>query len=212
MHLVAEATRDPEGAVFWTVHGGIELVALARVLARNSPSLVIWSGGREVAAVAPTLAAGLLETVPAMLSQCNSMPDELLELYTLELYRGLGAIQPVDTALAAACSAALFQFPSQAERMMPALYLSREDAVIFESASSGSSTDTYQISEGSLSPSLAREPQPYLAETGALFPAASAMDAPHAAARRLRARRQFSGTAEERVRAFPLLSASFVVR
>ena len=148
MHLVAEATRGPEGAVFWTVHGGIELVALARVLARNSPSLVIWSGGREVAAGGPTLAAGLLETGPAMLSQCNSMPDELLELYTLELYRGLGAIQPVDTALAAACSAALSQFPSQAERMMPALYLSREDAAIFESASSGSSTDTYQISEG----------------------------------------------------------------
>ena len=148
VHLVADATRDGEGAVFSTVHGGIELVALARMLAANSPALVIWSGGSQAGALAPTFAEGLLDAVPAMLSQRDSMPDELLELYTLELYRALGALQPVDTALANACSAALSQFPTQGERMMHGLYLSRKDAAIFESASSGSSTDTYQISEG----------------------------------------------------------------
>ena len=98
--------------------------------------------------LAPTFADGLLDAVPAMLSQRDSMPDEPLELYTLELYRALGALQPVDTALAAACAAALSQFPSQGEWVMPGLYLSRKDAAIFESAASGSSTDTYQISEG----------------------------------------------------------------
>ncbi len=148
VHLIADATRDGEGAVFPSAHGEIELVALARVLAASSPALVIWSGGSGAGALAPTFADGLLDAVPAMLSQRDSLSDELLELYTLELYRALVALQPVDAALAAACSAARSQFPSQGEWMMPGIYLSRKDAAIFENAASGSSTDAYQISEG----------------------------------------------------------------
>ena len=148
VHLIADATRDGDGAVFSTGRGGVELVALARTLAANRPGLVIWSGGSQAGALAPSFADGLLDAVPALLSQRISMPGELLMLYTLELYRALGAVQPVDTALAAACSAALSQFPSQGEWVMPGLYLSRKDAAIFESAANGGSTDTYQISEG----------------------------------------------------------------
>jgi hypothetical protein len=109
---------------------------------------VVWSVGREAGFVGPTLAESILPSVPALLAQRHSAAEELLAPYTTALYRAMGAMKPVDTALADARAAVMAQFPDETEWVAPALYLSRKDATVLFNSGRGSVQDVYQLSEG----------------------------------------------------------------
>ncbi len=124
------------------------LSALARMLKKHPPGLVIWSGGRGSAAVGQALAGSILSSVPALLAQRHVAAEELLAPYTTALYGAIGAMKPVDTALADARGAVLAQFPTDTEWLSPALFLSRKDATVVVHPSRSSVQDVYQLSEG----------------------------------------------------------------
>lgn len=148
VHLICSADWDGQDARL--VFGGdtLPVDAIARAFETTSPCLLVWSGGAKAGVVSPSLAGELMDLVPALLSQRHSMPEELLVSYTSAFYRSLGALNPVDAALAEAGSAVLSHFPTESEWVAPALYLSRKDASILHSPARGTITDVYQISEG----------------------------------------------------------------
>jgi CHAT domain/HEAT repeats len=150
LHIIADTL--PEDAVseprLCLGSDTFTLSSLARILKTHPPGLVIWSGGREVGAVAPTLASSILSRVPALLAQRQTAPEDLLDPYTTELYRSIGAMKAVDTALADARGAVLAQFPTDTEWLSPALYLSRKDATAVMHPQRSSVQDVYQLSEG----------------------------------------------------------------
>jgi hypothetical protein len=148
IHLICGARWDGESARFLIGAEGISMEALARLLETASPRLLVWSGGPEAGVASPSLADRLLDSTPALLSQRHSMPEELLSIYTSAFYRALGALEPVDAALAEACGAVSSHFPADSEWVAPALYLSRKDGNLLHSAARGVVTDVYQISEG----------------------------------------------------------------
>lgn len=148
MHLICGAQWDGESARFLLGPDGLSLEALAGTLESNSPRLIVWSGGPAAGVVSPSLAERLLDSTPALLSQRHSMPEELLSSYTSAFYRSLGALDPVDTALAHAGGAVLSHFPADSEWVAPSLYLSRKDASLLHNPTRGIVTDVYQISEG----------------------------------------------------------------
>ena len=148
VHLICSAEWDGETARLLLGGDRMSLDALARAFEPANPCLLVWSGGPKSGAVSPSLADKLLDLVPALLSQRQSMPEELQVSYTSALYRSLGALNPVDAAIADAGNAVLSHFPTESEWVAPSLYLSRKDANILHSPSRGTVTDVYQISEG----------------------------------------------------------------
>lgn len=150
LHVIADARDGIEGGEARLLLGGesFALSALARLLKAHPAGLVVWSGGREAGLIGPALAESVLPSVPALLAQRRSATEDLLVPYTLALYRALGAMKPVDAALADARAAVLSQFPDETEWVAPALYLSRKDATALFHAGRGSVSDVYQLSEG----------------------------------------------------------------
>ncbi|MGH9322029.1 MAG: CHAT domain-containing protein [Vicinamibacteria bacterium] len=150
LHVVGDGVREGvEGPEARIVLGkeSFALSGLARLLQAHPPGLVVWSGGREAGVIGPSLAESILGTVPALLAQRETAPD-LLAPCTTALYRSLGAMQPIDAALADARTAVLAQFPGETEWVSPALYLSRKDATILFHPARGTVQDVYQLSEG----------------------------------------------------------------
>ena len=151
LHVVADAARDGAGGSEPRIlFGGesLSLSAFARLLEAHPPGLVVWSGGREAGFTGPALAESILASVPALLAQRHIAAEELLAPYTGALYRALGAMKPVDAALADARAAVMSQFPDETEWVAPALYLSRKDATVLFHPGRASVQDVYQLSEG----------------------------------------------------------------
>ena len=151
LHVVADAARDGVGggeARLLLATESLSLSAFSHLLKAHPPGLVVWSGGREAGFIGPALAESILVSVPALLAQRHITTEELLAPYTSALYRALGAMKPVDAALADARAAVLTQFPDETEWVAPALYLSRKDAVVLYHHGRGSVQDVYQLSEG----------------------------------------------------------------
>lgn len=148
LHLVCDAAWNGSDARFELGPDGMALEALARAIKATTPCFVVWSGGGSAGSAGPALADALLDFVPAVSCHRHRMQDELLVPYARSLYRALGAMEPVDTALARARSAVLTQFPTDNEWFSPALYLSRKDATLVYKPSRGAASDVYQISEG----------------------------------------------------------------
>jgi hypothetical protein len=151
LHVVADAARDGSNgheARFLLGGESFSLSAFAQLLKAHPPGLVVWSGGPEAGSVGPSLADSLLGSVPAVLAQRPIVTEELLAPYTSALYRALGAMKPVDAALADARSAVMAQFPDETEWVAPALYLSRKDATVLFHPARGQVQDVYQLSEG----------------------------------------------------------------
>ena len=148
VHLICSGEWDGENAYLLLGGDRMPVDALVRAFAPAPPCLLVWNGGPKAGAVSPSLAGKLLDTVPALLSQRHSMPEELLVSYTTALYRSIAALNPIDAALADAGSAVLSHFPTESEWVAPALYLSRMDANILHNPARGTITDVYQISEG----------------------------------------------------------------
>ncbi len=150
LHLVADGARDGVSGEARLLLGGesLSLSAFAQLLKSHPPGLVVWSGGREAGLVGPALAGSILASVPALLAQRHIATEELLAPYTSALYRALGAMKPVDAALADARTAVMSQFPDETEWVAPALYLSRKDATALFHPGRGLVQDVYQLSEG----------------------------------------------------------------
>ncbi len=151
LHLVADGAPEEagEGEARLLLGGeSLSLSAFARLLKAHPPGLVVWSGGSEAGTIGPALAGSILASVPAFLAQRHTPVDELLAPYNTALYRALGAMKPVDAALAEARAAVMSQFPDETEWVAPALYLSRKDATALYHPARGSVPDVYQLSEG----------------------------------------------------------------
>ena len=148
VHLICSADWDGEHAYLLIGSERMPVDALARAFAPVAPCLVVWNGGPRAGVVSPSLADELLDLMPALLTQRHSMPEELLVSYTTALYRSIGAMNPIDTALADAGSAVLSHFPTEGEWVAPSLYLSRKDANILHNPAKGTISDVYQLSEG----------------------------------------------------------------
>lgn len=148
IHLICSAEWDGERTWFLLGSERVSLEGLGRMLESTRVCLLVWSGGSQSGVVSPSLAERLLDSIPALLSQRHSMPEELLSSYTAALYRSLGSLSSVDTALAEAGSAVLSHFPADSEWLAPSLYLSRKDANLLHNPTRGIVTDVYQISEG----------------------------------------------------------------
>jgi hypothetical protein len=148
LHLIADVSSDGSGARLMLGEEHCSIPELAGALADHPPGLVVVSGGRGAGPAGPFIAASILGFVPALLSQRSAPPDELLAPYTRELYRSLGAMKPVDAALADARDAVLSQLAVETEWTPPALFLSRKDASVFVHPSRGQVQDVYQLSEG----------------------------------------------------------------
>jgi hypothetical protein len=148
LHLICDASWNGTSARFELGTGGIALEALARAVRAASPCFVVWSGGAVAGAAGPALADALLDSVPAVSCHRQRMTAELLVAYMSSLYRSVGAMDPIDTALSKARSSLLSQSPADTELLWPAVYLSRRDATVLYKPNRGVVSDVYQISEG----------------------------------------------------------------
>jgi hypothetical protein len=148
LHVVADAGSGGGETRLLLGDESLSFSAFAHLLKTHPPGLVVWSGGREAGFVGPTFAGSILDSVPALLVQRHIATEELLAPYTIALYRALGAMKPVDAALADARSAVMSQFPDETEWVAPAVYLSRKDATVLFHPGRGLVQDVYQLSEG----------------------------------------------------------------